>query len=160
MKIKKSAVLVLEGVFTGMLEDKMDPELAYKIASNSVVLAEGADKIRKSYKPVVGFDVYEKERKKLLDEIGKCDADGRYQFDPKQAIEFNEKQEILNKKHEAVVEEQEEYTKKFNLMLEKDIELDLDTIKLKEMTARIEPAKLVIMIKSGIIDHGSAKGDV
>jgi hypothetical protein len=160
MKIKRSDVLVLENVFTGMLQEKMHPDLAYAIASNVVVISEGAEKIRKSYKPVDGHDVYEKERTKLLNKIGKADANGRYSFSPDQAVEFKKLEEELNKTHADVIKDQAEYTKKFNLMLEKDIKLDLEKINLKEMTVDIEPAKLVILIKAGIIDNGSSEGDV
>ena len=160
MKIKRSDVLVLENVFTGMLEEKMSPDMAYTIASNIVVISEGAEKIRKSYKAVDGHDIYEKERTDLLNKIGKADANGRYSFSPDQAVEFNELQEVLNLKHADVIAEQNKYTESFNKMLEKDIELDLEKINLKELTVDIEPAKLVIMIKTGIIDNGSSKGDV
>jgi len=160
MKIKRSDVLVLENVFTGMLESKMNPDMAYIIASNVVVIAEGAEKIRKAYKPVEGYDVYEKERMKLLNSVGKADTSGRYAFSPEQAVEFNKLQEKLNEKHANIVAAQAKYTETFNKMLEKNIELDLEKINLKEMTVDIEPAKLVIMIKAGIIDNGSKKGDV
>jgi hypothetical protein len=160
MKIKRSYVLTLESVFTGMLQEKMNPDMAYTIASNVVVIAEGAEKIRKSYKAVTGHDEYEKERTALLNSIGKADPNGRYQFSPDQAVEFKKLEEALNEKNVDVISAQAEYTKKFDKMLENDIELDLDKINLKEMTVDIEPAKLVIMIKAGIIDNGSSKGDV
>jgi len=160
MKIKRSDVLVLENVFTGMLQEKMNPELAFTIASNVVVIADHAEKIRKSWKPVDGFEAYETERKELLDKIGKSDDSGRYSFSPDQAVEFKKLEDELNETHADVVKDQAGYAKKFNLMLEKDIEIDLEKINLKEMTVNIEPAKLVIMIKAGIIDNGSEKGDV
>ena len=160
MKIKRSDVLLLENVFTGMLQEKMNPDMAYKIASNVVIVAECAEKIRKSYKPVDGFSVYEAERKELLDKIGKADASGRYSFSPAQAVEFKKLEEDLKEKNAAVIEAHEEYTEKFNQMLEKTADVDVEKINLKEMTVDIEPAKLVIMIKAGIIDNGSETGDV
>jgi hypothetical protein len=160
MKIKRSDVLVLENVFTGMLESKMSPDMAYTIASNVVAISECAEKIRKSYKPVDGHEVYEKERTKLLNSIGKADAGGRYSFSPEQAVEFNKLQEGLNEDYADVIAAQAKYTEKFNDMLEKNADVDIEKINLKEMTADIEPAKLVIMIKAGIIDNGSSKGDV
>jgi hypothetical protein len=160
MKIKRSDVLVLENVFTGMLQEKMSPDMAYKIASNVVFVSECAEKIRKSWKPVEGHDAYEAERKELLDKIGKADANGRYSFSPDQAVEFNKLQEELNSNYSAILLAQKEYTESFNEMLEKNADVDIEKINLKEMTADIEPAKLVIMIKAGIIDNGSSEGDV
>ena len=160
MKIKRSDVLVLENVFTGMLQEKMNPDMAFTIASNVVSISEAAEKIRKSWKPVEGHDAYEKERTKLLDSIGKADAAGKYSFSPDQAVEFNKLQDALNEKHAGVVKAQADYVEKFNEMLEKNIEVDLEKIKLKELGVDIEPAKLVIMIKAGIIDNGSSKRDV
>jgi hypothetical protein len=160
MKIKRSDVLVLETVFTGMLQEKMNPELAYTVASNIVSISECAEKIRKSYKPVDGFDIYEKERQELLNTIGKADASGRYSFSPDQAVEFKKLEEGLKEKHAGVIEDHEKYTEKFNEMLEKTADIDIEKLKLKELTNDIEPAKLVIMIKAGIIDNGSSTGDV
>jgi hypothetical protein len=160
MKIKRSDVLVLENVFTGMLEEKMSPDMAYTIASNIVAISECAEKVRKSYKSVKGYDVYEKERTKLLNQVGKADASGRYSFSPDQAVEFKKSEEGLNEKYADVIAEQKKYTEKFNEMLEKNADVDIEKINLKEMTAEIEPAKLVIMIKAGIIDNGSKKGNI
>ena len=160
MKIKRSDVLVLENVFTGMLQEKMNPDMAYVVASNVVVISESAEKIRKSWKPVDGFEAYEIERKALLDTIGRSDAGGRYSFSPDQAVAFKKLEEDLKEKYADIVEAQEKYSEKFNEMLEKTADVDIEKIKLKELTVNIEPAKLVIMIKAGIIDDGSSKGDV
>ena len=53
MKIKRSDLIVLENAFKGMLEDRMNPELAFKIASNVIVVSEGAEKINRPAIPIV-----------------------------------------------------------------------------------------------------------
>ena len=160
MKIKRSDLIVLKNAFKGMLEDRMNPELAFKIASNVIVVSEGAEKIRKAYKPVDGFKAYESERNKLIVRLGTPTGDGKHSFLPKQAAEFNKLQVDLDEKHADVLKEQAEYTDEFNKMLDKKIELNIERINLKELTADIDPAKLVIMIKSGVIHNECGKGDV
>lgn len=154
MKIKRSVILSLEQVLTGMLETPMAPELSFKIASNVVAVSEVAEKIKKSYQPVEGFDVYESERRKLLEEIAGASPNGQYQLTPEQAKEFNEKLLIVDEEYKDVIEKQKAYAEKFEAMLEKDHEINVEKIDIKDMKANIEPAKMVILVKSGILEHG------
>ena len=67
MKIKRSEVLGLEAILNSMMEMPLDPEVAYKVASNVILASEEVEKIRKSYRVVEGYDEVEKLRTETIE---------------------------------------------------------------------------------------------
>lgn len=155
MKIKRSLILSLEQVLTGMLQTPMNPELSYQVAFNAVAVSECAETIKKSYQPVDGFDKYEAERRALLEKVAGKSPNGQYQLTPDQATTFNKELKGIDLKHKAVLNLQKIYSDEFNAMLEKETDVNAVEINLKDMKVDIEPAKMVILIQSGIVKNGS-----
>ena len=156
MKIKRSEVFGLDAAFGSLMKVRLDPEVAYKIASN-VILSNGiVEKIRKSYKSVDGFDKAEQLRSDLIiNGGGQRQADGSFSIPADRADAISKAVEAFNEEHKEVIEAQDAYKKKFDELLDKDTDVDFKTIDRKELTAAIEPEKLVLMIKTGILKDGS-----
>ena len=156
MKLKRSQVLGLENAFNALMEMRLDPEVAYKIASNGILANEVAEKIRKTYKPVDGYKEVEDLRKGILEKAGaKPEANGTYSVTPESATQVNADLEALNREHKVVIDEQKAYQEKFDEMLNETVEIAFETIDRKDLTVSIEPKKLVLMIRSGILKDGS-----
>jgi len=153
MKIKRSEVLRLEGAFSSLLEVKLEPSAAFKVASNVILANELAEKIRKTYKPIDGHEEYVKERAEILSEFSS--VDGGVTVPADRAAEVSSKLKALTDKHQDVIDEQEAYTEKFNKLLDVESEIGFEKIKLEELQVDgIEPLKLVPLIQNGIISHG------
>ena len=156
MKIKRSEVLGLESVFNSMMEMPLDPEAAYKVASNLILASEETEKIRKSYKTVEGYNDVEKLREKTIVGLGgERQPNGSFTLPAENAEKIRAAIDTINEEHSAVIEKQNDYQEKFNALLDKNIDVDFEVINREELTAKIEPGKLVLMIKSGILRNGS-----
>jgi hypothetical protein len=153
MKIKRSEVLRLEGAFSSLLEVRLEPSAAFKVASNAILANELAEKIRKTYKPVDGHEEYVKKRNEILSEFGS--VEGGVTVPAARADEITKKLKSLADEHTDVIDEQEAYTEKFNKLLDVEAEIGFEKIKLEELQVDgIEPSKLVPLIQNGIISHG------
>ena len=156
MKLRRSQVLGLENAFNALMEMRLDPEVAYKIASNGILANEVAEKIRKTYKPVDGYKEVEDLRKGIFEKAGaKLGANGTYSVTHESATQLNADLEALNEERKVVIDEQKAYQAKFDEMLEEIMEIAFETIYRKDLTVSIEPMKLVLMIKTGILTNGS-----
>jgi hypothetical protein len=156
MKLKRSEVFGLEAAFNSLMETLLDPEVAYKVASNAILASELAEKIRKTYKPVEGYKEVEEWRSDIVKEGGgKRQQNGSFTIPADKAKAIGEKIEALNEKNKGVIEGQAAYQEKFNELMDKETDVDFKTIDRKELTAKIEPGKLVLMIKTGILKDGN-----
>jgi hypothetical protein len=155
MKIKRSDVFGLEKVFNSLMEAPLDPEVAYKVASNGILASEFTEKIRKSYKAVEGYDEIQKLRADLIKNGGgEAQTNGSFSIPPEKAAAISAALETFGEEHKAILEAQDEYQAKFDAMLDKESDVDFKTINRKELTTAIEPGKLVLMIKVGILADG------
>jgi predicted nuclease with TOPRIM domain len=155
MKLKRSEVFGLETVFNSLMEIKLEPEVAYKMASNAILANELAEKVRKSYQPVEGYEDIEKLRNDLIaDSGGARQPNGAYTIPADKAKEIEVEVEKFNEEHKHVIDEQTAYRKKFDALMDKDTDVAFKTITRKELTGAIEPGKLVLMIKTGILTDG------
>jgi hypothetical protein len=155
MKLKRSEVFGLEAAFNALMEIKLEPEVAYKMASNSILANELAEKVRKSYQPVEGYNDIEKLRNDLIaDSGGVRQPNGTYTVPSDKAEEIEAVVEKFNKEHQAIIDAQTAYRKKFDVLMEKDTDVAFKTITRKELTGVIEPGKLVLMIRTGILTDG------
>ena len=156
MKLKRSEVMELDNVFKSLMEMKLEPTTAFKIASNSILSSELADKVRKSYKPVDGHEEVEKLRSEFLKDLGAThNPAGGFTIPAELAYTVGAQIDKFNKEHADVLEAQREYDEKFKRVLDHEVEIEFEKIKLEELTVEIEPGKLVRMIKTGIITNGS-----
>ena len=156
MKLRRSQVLGLENAFNALMEMRLDPEVAYKVASNGILANELSEKIRKSYKPVDGYNEVEDLRRDVLNKSGsKPEANGSYSVPSAVATQVGVDLEAINEKHKVVLDEQKAYQAKFDEMLGKTVEIAFETIERKELTGSIEPMKLVLMIQTGILTNGN-----
>ena len=156
MKLKRSEAFGLENAFNSLMEMRLDPEVAYKIASNGILANEVAETIRKSYKPVDGYKEVEDLRRGILDKAGAKPAEnGTYSVTPESATKVNADLKALNEEHKVVIDEQKAYQEKFDEMLKDTVEIAFETIDRKDLTVSIEPMKLVLMIKTGILTNGN-----
>jgi single-stranded DNA-specific DHH superfamily exonuclease len=155
MKLKRLDIFGLEKVFTSLMENPLDPDVAYKVASNLILAGEFTEKIRKSYKAIEGYDKVQEARAKLLnDNGGIARADGSYEIPNELLSKMNELLEAFATEHKELLDKQAEYQAKFDELLEKESDVDFKTIDRKELTGEIEPGKLVLMIKTGILTDG------
>ena len=155
MKIKRSEVFGLENAFNSLMEVRLDPEVAYKIASNGIIANELADKIRKTYTPIDGYGEIEEQRREIIIKAGgKKEPNGTFAVNPDQANRITSEVKAFEEKHKVIIDAQKRYQEKFNEFLDKKVDVDFKTIERKELTAAIEPAKLVLMIKVGILTDG------
>ena len=60
----------------------------------------------------------------------------------------------INEANKETIEKQNDYQEKFNVLLDETINVDFEVINREELTAKIEPGKLVLMIKTGILRNG------
>ena len=156
MKIKRSEVLGLESVFNSMMEMPLDPEAAYKVASNVILASEETEKIRKSYKAVKGYGDVENLRAETIKKLGgERQPNGSFTLPAEKAEEIRAAIDRINEANEITIKKQNDYQEKFNALLDKTIDVDFEVINREELTAKIEPGKLVLMIKSGILRNGS-----
>jgi hypothetical protein len=161
MKLKRSDVFGLEAAFNSLMETLLDPEVAYKVASNGILANELAEMIRKTYKSVEGYEEIEKWRSEIVKEGGgKRQQNGSFTIPADKAKIIGEKIEALNEKNKGVIENQAAYQKKFDELLDKETDVDFKTIDRKELTEKIEPGKLVLMIKTGILTDGNKQGNI
>jgi len=156
MKLKRSEAFSLENAFNSLMEMRLDPEVAYKIASNGILANEEAEKIRKSYKPVDGFNEVESLRSEIITKSGgKRQDNGSFSIPSDKADAISNEVEAFNEEHKVVIDEQRAYQEKFDEMLNEDVEIAFETIDRKDLTVSIEPKKLVLMIRTGILRNGS-----
>lgn len=155
MKMTKAEVFGIEKVLGSLLEVKLDPEVAFKVASNTILASEFVETIKKSYQAVKGYQEVIDNRNKLLVDIGAtAQEDGSFSLPTEEAAGANEKIEAFNLEHKDLIDEQNEYQAKFDKMLGKETAIDFKIINRKELTAEIEPGKLVLMIKVGMLTDG------
>jgi len=155
MKLKKSEVFGLESVLNSLMETLLDPEVAYKVASNVILASEITEAVRKSYKAVDGYEEIEKLRIDLIEKSGgKRESSGQFTLPAEKAAEIGEKIEAFNAEHKDTIEKQKAYQTKFDAMLDKAVEIDFKIINRKELTAEIKPSQLVLMIKTGMLTDG------
>jgi hypothetical protein len=126
------------------------------VASNVILANELAEKIRKTYQPVLGYSEIEKWRNDIVKEGGgQQQQNGSFSIPANKAKAIGEELESLNEKNKDVIERQKDYQEKFDELLAQETDVDFKTIDRKELTAAIEPAKLVLMIKTGILKDGN-----
>jgi predicted nuclease with TOPRIM domain len=155
MKLKRSEVFGLETVFNSLMEIKLEPEVAYKMASNAILANELAEKVRKSYQPVEGYEDLEKLRNDIIKNAGgEQQQNGAYTIPAEKAKEIEVEVEKFNEENKEVLEKQTAYRKKFDELMDKDTDVAFKTITRKELTGAIEPGKLVLMIRTGILTDG------
>ena len=156
MKLKRVDVFGLEQVFTALLEKPLEPDVAYKVASNSILAGEVTGKIRKTYKAVDGYTELQAARAKVLsDNGGIAKADGSFEIPDEHLEKITELLEAFTAENKELLDKQTEYQEKFDELLEKESDVDFKTIDRKELTGAIEPARLVLMIKTGILIDGN-----
>lgn len=156
MKLKRSYVFGLEAAFNSLMEVKLDPDVAYKVASNVILASELVEKIRKTFNPVDGFEDVEKLRNDLIEKSGGIrQKNGSFTIPADKAKEIGEVIEAFNEENKEILDNQADYRKKFDELLDKDTDVDFKTIDRKELTGEIEPGKLVLMIKTGILTDGN-----
>ena len=155
MKLKRSEVFGLENAFNQLMQARMNPNVAYNVASNGILAHEEAETIRKSYQPVDGFEEFEKLRSEIISKAGgEREANGSLTLPADKAAAISGVLEKLNEEHKDVVDAQAVYQKEFNAMMENEVDVEFKTINRKELTAEIEPGKLVLLIKTGILTDG------
>jgi hypothetical protein len=156
MQLTKSEVFEVENVLNSLMEVKLDPEVAFKVASNLILAMDFVAKIRKSYQAVDGYKEVEKLRNELFVELGAtAKPDGSFTIPADKAKAAGERMDAFNTLNKDVIDEQNAYQVKFDEMLSKIVELDFKIINRKELTAEIEPGKLVTMIKVGMLTDGN-----
>ena len=155
MRVKRSEVLGLESILNSMMEMPLDPEVAYKVASNVILASEEVEKIRKSYRTVEGYDEVEKLRTETIQKLGgERQPNGSFTLPAEKAEEIRAAIDNINEANKETIEKQNDYQEKFNVLLDETINVDFEVINREELTAKIEPGKLVLMIKTGILRNG------
>lgn len=155
MKIKRSEVLRLEGAFSALLEIRLEPNAAFKIATNGILANDLAEKIRKTYKPVDGHSEYIEKRQAILAGFESNGASITVPADKAEGVSTDLK--ALENEYEYVINEQTDYDKKFNELLDVEADIDFEKITMDEIqTDSIEPAKLIPLIQNGIISNGNS----
>lgn len=153
MLLSKNNILKLSVIFKSLLEERMSPETSFIIASNFVELNSVTEKIRKSYNQVEGYGEFVKERDDILMDLGTgVGNDGRITIAGDKAAYLKNKLNELSEKHSKTLSSHDEYEKEFNKMLSKEIEIDVQKINKKELPEKIEPSKLVELIRSGLLE--------
>lgn len=155
MNLKKSEIVGLETVFNGLMEIRLKPDVAYKVASNAILANEFASRLRKAYKPVEGYEEIEKLRQKIFNDAGAIPSgNGTLTISPEKAVGVREKIDAFNEEHKDLIGAQDEYQKEFNELLEAEESIAFETIDRKDLTVEIEPSKIVLMIKTGVMTSG------
>ena len=161
MKLKKSEVFGIESVLNSLMETPLDPEVAFKVASNVILASETTEAVRKSYKPVDGYEDIEKLRNELIEKSGgERTPNGQFTLPAEKAAEIGKAVEAFNAEHKDIVEKQKAYQEKFDAMLDKNVDIDFKIINRKELTAEIKPGQLVLLIKVGMLTDGSKPRDI
>jgi len=156
MEIKRSDIFGLDAAFGLLMKVKLDPEVAYKIAYNAIVSNGIVERIRKSYKSVDGFDEVEQLRSDIIiNGGGQRQANGSFSIPADNADAISKAVEAFNDQHRDVIDAQDAYNKEFDELLGHCTHVAFEIIDRKELTAAIEPEKLVLMIKTGILTDGS-----
>lgn len=154
MKIKRSEVLKLEGAFSSLLEIRIEPAAAFKIASNLILANDISEKVRKSYKPVDGHEEFVKKRRDILSGFGS--VNGGVSVPAGKADAVKKKLDDLADENADMIDAQKEYDDKFNEVLEFEDDVNFEKITMDElMIDGIEPSKLVSLIQNGIISNGN-----
>lgn len=152
MKISKRDLLSCSSALNEMANMKMGPALAFTVAKNLVRIAEIVEAIQKSYRPVEGWNELLEERRELIKEYnGSMQPNGGFVVPPDLRPEFEKAFNSLNSKHQDVVDSQAAYDKDFEEDLDTKTEVDLEKIDIDKMGVDIEPSKLVVLLKAGLI---------
>jgi hypothetical protein len=155
MKLKRSDILKVDAVFSSIIENRLNPEAAFLIASNVIMTNEVSDKIKKAYKPVDGFKEYSEKRVELIKSFGGVDI-GNGSFEVKNSEGLMVALDKLEGDHTVIVGNQHEYDEKFNKAIEAAEEVDLKPITLDDLAGcDISGADMRVLITAGLISNGS-----
>ena len=152
MKLRMNRIGVLNQVVGTLLDSVLEPETAFKVATNHLALNTAAEKLQKAYKPVDGHDKVRGQYQEAAKQFGGVqNPDGTTTIDSKSATKLQAEINRINVKYSDIVEAQKAYDEKFNLMLEKEIEVELEVLNKEELTAAIKPRDIVILMDAGIL---------
>jgi hypothetical protein len=161
MKLKLNDVVSINRTYRELINQKLEPVVAMDVAENIMATDPLVEKTQKAYKPVDGTKEYNAKVDAVMKELGATPGvNGTWSIPQDKIRDANSKLEMLREDNADFIKAQDEYNKKFDEILEREVDVDIHVLYAEDLPYEIAPGVLLNLLKAGVMKRGRNGKDI